>query len=118
MLLSGHCPSYTFASCPLLLDLNFCFFLLIGASCETKIDSCLGNLCKNGASCVPQQNFYTCNCMPGYSGQFCEIDIDECAVNPCRHGQCMDGINKYMCNCYPGYTGTNCDINIDDCQSR
>lgn len=93
-------------------------FQLLGTSCETKIDNCLGNDCKNGASCVSKQNGYSCNCIPGYSGQLCEIDIDECALNPCRHGQCRDGINKYMCDCYPGYTGTNCDVNIDDCQSR
>lgn len=96
----------------------FFFFKLIGRSCETIIDSCLGNQCKNGATCVSQQYGYSCKCMPGYGGQLCEVNIDECAANPCQHGQCRDGVNRYICDCYAGYTGTNCDVDIDDCKSR
>ena len=102
----------------IIIDLFVFYFKLVGRSCETKIDNCLGNDCRNGASCISRQNGYSCKCVPGYSGQFCEVNIDECAVNPCRHGQCRDGVNKYVCDCYNGYTGTNCHINIDDCRSK
>ena len=93
-------------------------YFILGTSCETRIDNCLGNQCKNGATCVSKQAGYSCSCNAGFSGQLCEIDIDECSANPCKHGQCTDGINKYMCSCYAGYTGANCSININDCETR
>lgn len=36
----------------------------------------------------------------------CEINENDCASNPCKHGECQDGINEYKCVCSPGYTGT------------
>ena len=40
----------------------------------------------------------------------CVTDINECADNPCKHGNCTDGINSYTCECDDGYEGDDCDI--------
>jgi len=60
-----------------------------------------------------------CNCIAGYSGDFCEINTNECASNPCKHGgTCVDGIASYTCTCLTGYTGSNCETdNFDECAS-
>ena len=46
--------------------------------------------CNNSGQCVPQeprgQGNYTCQCPPGYTGQYCSVEIDECASYPCLRG--------------------------------
>ena len=37
------------------------------------IDDCDGDPCINGATCVDAVNSYTCDCVAGYTGQYCEI---------------------------------------------
>lgn len=84
--------------------------------CENK-DPCMPNLCQNGAQCISAgANSYggmsgisfTCQCPPGFTGQFCET-CDPCIPNPCQSGgQCTSMGSTYKCTCPPPYMGQNC----------
>ncbi|KAK3103766.1 hypothetical protein FSP39_021728 [Pinctada imbricata] len=80
-----------------------------GKACETNINECASNPCRNGGSCIDGVNRYTCNCLPGYTGNTCATNINECASNPCRNGgSCIDRVNGYVCNCSAGFVGKRC----------
>ena len=36
------------------------------------VDECASSPCQNGGTCVDVVNAYTCNCVPGYTGDNCE----------------------------------------------
>ena len=42
-----------------------------GEVCEINIDDCEDNLCQSGSTCVDLIQDYVCDCLPGYSGEFC-----------------------------------------------
>ena len=89
-----------------------------GLYCQTKIDDCDSNPCKNGGACTDGNRSYTCACAAGYSGTDCETNINECHTNPCSAAgtsSCIDGVNARTCNCKTGYSGTDCETNINDC---
>ncbi|XP_053374815.1 uncharacterized protein LOC128547113 [Mercenaria mercenaria] len=71
-----------------------------GLVCETDIDDCSTNPCKNEATCVDKVNSYTCYCVTGYTGRDCETK--SCL---CVHGQCHSG----LCICSEGWSGKNCN---------
>ncbi|KTF83163.1 hypothetical protein cypCar_00050119, partial [Cyprinus carpio] len=72
--------------------------------CETNINECLSQPCRNGGTCQDRENAYTCTCPKGTTGMNCEINIDDCKSKPCDYGKCIDKINSYECVCEPGYT--------------
>jgi len=39
-----------------------------GDRCETNIDDCPGHRCQNNATCLDGIDGYTCNCLPGFTG--------------------------------------------------
>ena len=43
--------------------------LFPGVSCETDIDECASNPCKNNANCTDLINSYECECPPGFNGK-------------------------------------------------
>ncbi|XP_061505186.1 protein crumbs isoform X1 [Anopheles gambiae] len=87
----------------------------MGTNCETNINECESNPCKNGA-CVDGVGNYTCECDPGFEGSHCETDIDECLkYRPCVHGTCMDGRNNYICDCDGLWGGKNCSVQLTGC---
>ncbi|CAL8328628.1 unnamed protein product [Merluccius merluccius] len=90
-----------------------------GASCETEVNECAGNPCRNGGSCTDQENTYTCACPPGFYGKNCELSAMTCADGPCfSGGRCADNPDGgYYCQCPTGYAGFNCEKKIDHCTS-
>ena len=56
----------------------------------TDHDACDGHQCRNGGSCLPNNQTYSCACSKEFSGIFCETDIiDDCSSNPCIFGKCL-----------------------------
>ncbi|XP_062386826.1 protein crumbs homolog 1-like [Sardina pilchardus] len=69
--------------------------------------------CFNGGNCSTIAD--TCDCMPGFTGQWCEQDVDECASDPCLNGgYCRNLINRFQCVCEMSYSGEHCQIDVSD----
>lgn len=49
-----------------------------GERCETDVDECASQPCKNGAFCKDYVNSFVCECPPGFNGILCENNIQEC----------------------------------------
>ncbi|XP_041061476.1 neurocan core protein [Carcharodon carcharias] len=77
---------------------------------------CQTNPCLHEGTCLSNRTIYTCNCVPGFTGENCEIDIDECQSSPCENGAtCVDGINSFTCLCLPSYAGRLCEEDTEGC---
>jgi hypothetical protein len=62
---------------------------------------------------------YSCDCIPGFTGQHCETNINECASNPCANGGvCMDLVDSFKCECPRGYYDARCLSDVDECASN
>jgi len=98
---------------------NSCVAGYTGVNCETDINECESNPCKNRGFCYNQQNSFSCECLTGYTGATCQNNFNECESNPCMNGAtCSDGPSTYTCTCVAGYTGANCETDIDECESN
>lgn len=93
--------------------------------CETNIDDCVENECKNGSKCVDGVNTYTCDCLPGYRGRFCDEKFEWCSsaeLNPCANEATCIPVNSnapdYICECKSGWSGRNCTENVNDCDGH
>ncbi|CAO2625213.1 Delta and Notch-like epidermal growth factor-related receptor, partial [Lemmus lemmus] len=87
-----------------------------GELCQTKIDYCVLDPCRNGATCVSSVSGFTCQCLEGYFGTACEEKVDPCVSSPCQNnGTCyVDGVH-FTCSCSPGFTGPTCAQLVDFC---
>jgi hypothetical protein len=89
-------------------------------NCESQIDFCNPNPCKNGASCNKIGYLdYSCSCSTtcgsSYAGKNCEIS-NFCSSAPCLNGgQCINTNSTFICMCPRGFSGINCEIVIDYC---
>ncbi|XP_046614315.1 neurogenic locus protein delta isoform X2 [Neodiprion virginianus] len=94
-----------------------------GTDCETSLQDCSSNPCRNGGSCTENATLgtgktgYRCTCPPGWRGRHCESETTACRDSPCLHGAtCEDhSLRGYVCHCPPGYSGTDCETQINDC---
>jgi hypothetical protein len=94
-----------------------------GLTCSEQINPCLSpTTCANNGTCLVNYDVkpygYTCQCLPGFTGDMCEIDIDDCITQPCRRGQCIDRVNGFICSCYSGSDGVLCDVSHKLCKNR
>lgn len=79
----------------------FLLLSVMAAGCKKEEDPCEGISCQNGGSCVSG----TCNCVNGYTGEFCQTAPNPCATITCLNGgNCVSG----ACICQPGFSGANC----------
>ncbi|XP_068399847.1 delta and Notch-like epidermal growth factor-related receptor [Eschrichtius robustus] len=87
-----------------------------GELCQSKIDYCILDPCRNGATCISDLSGFTCQCPEGYLGSACEEKVDPCASGPCQNnGTCYaDGLH-FGCSCSAGFTGPACTQLVDFC---
>ena len=93
----------------------FCATGFTGADC-VEVANCVGVNCSGNGQCVDGADTFTCNCVPGFTGELCQTNIDDCVGVSCSgNGRCVDGADSFSCDCDPGFTGVICQTNIDDC---
>lgn len=68
---------------------------LSGPKCNVEIDECASSPCRNGGTCVDEENGFHCLCPEGFKPPYCYSQVDECGSSPCVHGACRDDINGY-----------------------
>jgi len=67
------------------------------------------DICRNGGTCVDEEEGFRCDCPPGAEGDFCQT-YNECLDSPCQNGgQCNDLADGFECQCQPGYSGQFCE---------
>ena len=74
--------------------------------CETDLDECEPNPCRNNGICTDLINSYRCTCPSGFTGPNCETNVNECLDDPCLNGgTCRDSFASFTCDCPPGFYG-------------
>ncbi len=110
--------------------------------CNSEIDECSSNPCRNGAKCVDKIGSFKCECPAGFSGLTCSTPLvnsdaqkklktfnaNPCQINPLacgENGLCYPDYynstsysSNFTCVCLPGYTGASCTQQIDYCVSN
>ncbi|XP_032336309.1 delta and Notch-like epidermal growth factor-related receptor isoform X2 [Camelus ferus] len=87
-----------------------------GELCQSKIDYCILDPCRNGATCISNLSGFTCQCPEGYHGLYCEEEYNECLSAPCLNAAtCRDLVNGYECVCLAEYKGIHCEAYKDPC---
>jgi Notch-like protein len=84
-----------------------------GLTCAaTGQGACAASPCENGGKCTGGENdAYSCECLPGYSGRNCQIAA-ACTPDPCENGgTCTPtGASTFECACPVGYSGPTCAV--------
>ena len=99
----------------------FSFSGFTGRNCQTDIDECSSNPCRNGGVCTDLINSFRCTCPIGFAGERCEKVVNDCGYdNPCLNGgTCQsNGYNSYVCDCRIGFSGHRCEnaqCNLNSC---
>ena len=67
--------------------------------------------CQNGGTCINRTTTpgFVCDCVSGFSGQFCESPVGLCVPNPCMFGGlCSQVVDTFSCLCPLGQGGRVC----------
>ncbi|XP_047419247.1 cadherin EGF LAG seven-pass G-type receptor 3 isoform X3 [Sciurus carolinensis] len=87
-----------------------------GDFCETELDLCYSNPCRNGGACARREGGYTCVCRPRFTGEDCELDTEagRCVPGICRNGgTCTEApTGGFRCQCPAGgaFEGPRCEV--------
>lgn len=84
-----------------------------GARCETNIDDCAANPCRNAGTCIDGVNDFTCSCTLGFTGKDCSVRTSACNQFPCENGgTCYTHFTGPVCQCPPGFMGARCEYPV------
>lgn len=84
-----------------------------GARCETNIDDCASNPCRNAGTCVDGINDFTCTCTLGFTSKDCSVRTSPCDHFPCDNGgTCYTHFTGPVCQCLPGFMGARCEYSV------
>lgn len=84
-----------------------------GSRCETNIDDCASNPCRNGGTCFDRINNYSCTCTLGFSGKDCTVHASLCDQFPCENGgTCFTHFTGPVCQCPRNFMGTRCEHSL------
>lgn len=56
--------------------------------CDTEVNLCYSNPCKNNGTCYRKEGGHSCGCLPGFTGSDCEITLHH---DPCKRDVCKSG---------------------------
>lgn len=66
-----------------------CILIVLGSACELLDTRCTQGACKNGGTCIEDENFsFNCTCPDGFYGATCE-----------QHYTCSDSLCEHASNC-------------------
>lgn len=68
----------------------------LGPKCNVEVDECSSNPCRNGGTCVDEENGFHCLCPAGFHEPYCYSHVDVCSNSPCVHGVCREDPNGYQ----------------------
>ena len=84
-----------------------------GTHCESNIDDCAGNPCRNAGTCVDGVNGFTCKCTLGYTSKDCSVRASSCDHLPCDNGGiCYTHFSGPVCDCPQGFMGARCEYSM------
>ena len=84
-----------------------------GSRCETNIDDCAGNPCRNAGTCIDGINDYSCTCTLGFTSKDCSVRTSPCDQFPCDNGgTCYAHFSGPVCQCPLGFMGARCEYSL------
>ncbi|XP_014681488.1 PREDICTED: notch homolog 2 N-terminal-like protein [Priapulus caudatus] len=93
-----------------------------GDRCETVMQPCYPNPCKNKGICTrdgPDGLGYVCKCRHGFTGRQCDSRENPCLDDPCENGgtcyRVADVTVPFQCTCPVGFKGQRCEFPDEPC---
>lgn len=84
-----------------------------GPRCETNIDNCASNPCRNAGTCIDRISDFTCMCTLGFGGKDCSVRMSPCDQFPCNNGgTCYTHFTGPVCQCPLGFMGARCEYTV------